>query len=83
MLATAGGGNEEQGFAGFRYGGGNGNDFSYRVLRKGIYARSRRSIRTGGISTTGEPRRAVSGWTGTRPDRAFTLQGDFYDGTGR
>jgi iron complex outermembrane receptor protein len=36
MLATAGGGNEEQGFAGFRYGGGNGRNLNYRVYGKGF-----------------------------------------------
>lgn len=36
MLATAGGGNLEQGFAGFRYGGGNGSDFNYRFYAKGF-----------------------------------------------
>ncbi len=40
MLATAGGGNEEQGFAGFRYGGGNGKDFNYRFYGKGFHAES-------------------------------------------
>ncbi len=34
MLASAGGGNEEQGFASFRYGGGNGSDLTYRVYAK-------------------------------------------------
>jgi iron complex outermembrane recepter protein len=29
VLASAGGGNEEQGFANFRYGGGNGGSFNY------------------------------------------------------
>src|SRR4029077_8736556 len=36
MLASAGGGNEEQGFAGFRYGGGNGKDLNYRFYGKGF-----------------------------------------------
>ena len=36
MLVSAGGGNEEQGFVNFRYGGGNGKDFSYRVYGKGF-----------------------------------------------
>ncbi len=35
MLATTGGGNEEQGFASFRYGGGNGRNLDYRVYGKG------------------------------------------------
>jgi len=35
MLATAGGGNLEQGFGGFRYGGGNDSGFNYRFYAKG------------------------------------------------
>jgi iron complex outermembrane receptor protein len=34
MLASAGSGNEEQGFANFRYGGGNDNGFNYRFYGK-------------------------------------------------
>ena len=40
MLASAGGGNFEQGFADFRYGGGNGADFSYRIYGQGFHART-------------------------------------------
>src|SRR5579862_6314414 len=36
MVANAGGGNYEQGFAGYRYGGGNGDDFSWRAYVKGF-----------------------------------------------
>jgi iron complex outermembrane receptor protein len=36
LLASAGGGNIDQGFAGFRYGGGRGKDFNYRVYAKGF-----------------------------------------------
>src|SRR5579863_9454370 len=36
MLASAGGGNYEQGFAGYRYGGGNDDDFSWRAYVKGF-----------------------------------------------
>jgi iron complex outermembrane recepter protein len=36
MLATAGGGNEEQGFASFRYGAGNGSNFNFRMYGKGF-----------------------------------------------
>src|ERR1700694_2664927 len=32
MLVSAGGGNEEQGFVNFRYGGGNGKNLNYRLL---------------------------------------------------
>ena len=34
VLASVGGGNLDQGFANFRYGSGNGGDFSYRVYGK-------------------------------------------------
>ena len=36
LLATAGGGSEEKGFGGLRYGGKVGEDFSYRVYGKGF-----------------------------------------------
>jgi iron complex outermembrane receptor protein len=36
LLASTGSGNEEQGFASFRYGGGNGKNFDYRVYGKGF-----------------------------------------------
>jgi iron complex outermembrane recepter protein len=36
VLASAGGGNEEQGFLNSRYGGGNGKNFDYRVYAKGF-----------------------------------------------
>jgi iron complex outermembrane receptor protein len=35
-LASAGGGNEEQGFSNFRYGGGNGKNLDYRIYGKGF-----------------------------------------------
>jgi iron complex outermembrane receptor protein len=34
ILASSGGGNLDQGFAGFRFGGGRGKDFNYRVYAK-------------------------------------------------
>ncbi len=36
MLATVGGGDFEQGFADFRYGGGNAGGFNYRIYGKGF-----------------------------------------------
>jgi iron complex outermembrane recepter protein len=77
MLATAGGGNEEQGFAGFRYGGGNGNDFSYRFYGKGFT----RGPEVHSDGQNFDDWRAAQG--GFRMDwnkggRALTLQGDFY-----
>ena len=78
MLATAGGGNEEQGFAGFRYGGGNGKDFSYRFYGKGFT----RSPEVHSDGRNFDDWRAAQGgfrmdWD--RPGGAFTLQGDFYE----
>ncbi len=79
ILASAGGGNEEQGFANLRYGGGNGSDFNYRVY---------------GMSFTRSPefhsdhdnfddwRNVQAGfrmdWTEHARD-SFTVQGDAYD----
>lgn len=78
MLVSAGGGNEEQGFANLRYGGGNGKDFTYRVYGMGF---------TRGPEYHPDGRnfddwRNVQGgfrmdWKRQRD--AFTLQGDLYD----
>jgi iron complex outermembrane receptor protein len=78
MLARVGGGNFEQGFADFRYGGGNGDDFSYRMYGKGF---------TRGPEDHPDGRnfddwRATQGgfrldWNEGRD--TFTLQGDGYD----
>ena len=79
-LISAGGGNVNQGFLDFRYGGGNDKDFSYRVYAKG--------------SATGpefhsdnnqfdDQRRTQGGfrmdWDVTGRD-SLTVQGDGYDG---
>jgi iron complex outermembrane receptor protein len=78
MLATAGGGNEEQGFASFRYGGGNDKDFNYRFYGKGFT----RSPEVHSDGRNFDDWRAAQGgfrmdWD--KPARgAFTLQGDFY-----
>ena len=78
MLVSAGGGNEEQGFLNFRYGGGNDRDFSYRVYGMG-FTRSPEDHSDG---------RNFDDWRegqfGFRMDWAenrdtFTLQGDAYD----
>ena len=77
MSVSAGGGNQEQGFANLRYGGGNGRDFSYRVYGMGF---------TRGPEYHPDARnfddwRNVQGgfrmdWTHQRD--SFTLQGDVY-----
>jgi iron complex outermembrane receptor protein len=78
MLVSAGGGNVEQGFLNFRYGGGNDKDFSYRIY---------------GLGFTRGPEEHTDGrnfddWRegqiGFRMDWAesrdtFTLEGDAYD----
>jgi iron complex outermembrane receptor protein len=78
MLVSAGGGNEEQGFIGFRYGGGKGRDFTYRIYGKSftrapaVHADSR---------NFDDWRAAQSGfrmdWNRSTGD-TFTLQGDLY-----
>ncbi len=78
MLATAGGGNEEQGFAGFRYGGGNDKDFSYRFYGKGFT----RSPEVHSDGRNFDDWRSAQGGFRMDWDRqggAFTLQGDFYE----
>ena len=78
MQVSAGGGNVEQGFASFRYGGGNGRDFSYRVYGMGFtrgpeYHPDGRNFddwRDGQVGFRMD-------WAESRD--AFTLQGDAYD----
>ena len=79
-LATATGGNVDQGIAGFRYGGGNGQTFDYRVFGKvttrgpelhpnGLQFDDWRDQR-GGFRTD---------WS-SHGNNTFTLQGDIYRG---
>jgi iron complex outermembrane receptor protein len=79
MLASAGGGNVEQGFADFRYGGGNGQDFNYRFYGKG----STRGPEDHSNDQNFDDWRSVQGgfrmdWNEDNRD-TFTLQGDAYD----
>jgi iron complex outermembrane receptor protein len=78
MLVSAGGGNEEQGFLNFRYGGGNGEDFNYRVYGMG-FTRSSEYHRDG--RNFDDWREGQEGfrmdWNENRD--TFTLQGDAYD----
>jgi iron complex outermembrane receptor protein len=79
--ATMGGGTEEKGFGGFRFGGMNRSGFAYRVYAK-YFNR--------GVSVYEDGSRAADGWSvirgGFRMDwdspkgRSFTLQGDAYTG---
>jgi iron complex outermembrane receptor protein len=79
MLVSAGGGNEEQGFVNFRYGGGNGKDFNYRVYGKGFT----RTPEVHPDSRNFDDWRAAQAgfrldWNKNNRD-AFTVQGDLYD----
>jgi iron complex outermembrane recepter protein len=78
MLASAGGGNEEQGFANVRYGGGNGRDFTYRVYGMG-FTRSPEDHPDG--RNFDDWREAQAGFRmDWKEDRdTFTVQGDLYD----
>jgi iron complex outermembrane recepter protein len=78
MLVQAGGGNFEEGFANFRYGGSNGDDFSYRVYGKS-FLRGPEDHPSG--PNFDEWRAAQGGfrmdWDKGRD--TFTLEGDGYD----
>jgi iron complex outermembrane receptor protein len=79
LLVSAGAGTDEQGFINFRYGGGNGRDFNYRVYGKGF-------TRSPGFHPDG---RNFDDWraaqTGFRIDwhrndrDTITVQGDLYN----
>ncbi len=78
MLATAGGGNFEQGFGGFRYGGGNGDDFNYRFYAKG-FDRGPEHHQDG--ASFDDWREAQGGFRmdwNEASHNDFTLQGDIY-----
>jgi len=77
-LITAGGGNVDQGTFGFRYGGGNGKDFSYRIYGKGFSTGP--EFHPNGLNFD-DWRSAQAGFRTdwNRGDRdSFTLQGDIY-----
>ena len=78
LLASAGGGNVEQGFLNFRYGGGNGSDFSYRVYGMGFTRSPEEHF--GGVNFD-DWREGQAGfrmdWKEQRD--TFTLQGDAYN----
>lgn len=78
-LIVAGGGNQEQGFAGYRNGGRLNEDVSYRVYAKTF---ERKGFKDGDASGVHDDWRSVQ--TGFRvdghpsSDHRFTLQGDVY-----
>jgi iron complex outermembrane recepter protein len=79
ILASAGGGNEEQGFANLRYGGGNGSGFNYRVYGMAF---TRSPEVHSDHSNFDDWRNVQAGfrmdWTAHTRD-SFTVQGDAYD----
>ena len=78
-LASAGTGNEEQGFGSFRYGGGNGRDLNYRFYGKG-FTRGPEEHPDG--KSFDDWRAAQAGfrvdWDKDARD-SITVQGDLYD----
>jgi iron complex outermembrane recepter protein len=79
ILAKAGGGNEEQGFFGLRYGGGNGGTLNYRAYAKG-FNRSP-EYHSDGANFDGW-RAAQAGFRmdwDIDPTQTFIVQGDGYD----
>jgi iron complex outermembrane recepter protein len=80
LMVTAGGGSEEKGFGGLRYGGKVGNDFSYRFYGKGF---RRDAQYTPHLSDVDDWQMGQGGfrtdWNiGTRDK--LTVQGDLYQG---
>jgi iron complex outermembrane receptor protein len=79
MLVSAGGGNQEQGFLDFRYGGGNGSGLTYRIYGMG-FSRGPEDHQTG--PNFDDWREGQLGfrmdWRES-PRDMFTLQGDIYD----
>ena len=79
ILASSGGGNIDQGFAGFRFGGGRGKDFNYRVYAKAFT----RGPEFHPVGTQFDDWRMAQ--TGFRTDwdlhtrDTLTLQGDLYN----
>jgi iron complex outermembrane receptor protein len=82
-LASTGGGNIDQGFAGFRYGGGRGKDFNYRVFAKAFT----RGPEFHAVGTQFDDWRMAQ--TGFRTDwdlhtrDTLTFQGDLYNSEDR
>jgi iron complex outermembrane recepter protein len=76
--ASVGGGNEEQGFANFRYGDGNGRGLTYRLYAKGYTRAPEYHVNPGNFD---DWRGAQSGFRAdaTKGERdTFTVQGDIY-----
>lgn len=80
LLAVAGGGSEEKGFGGARYGGKIGENFSYRVYAKGF----RRDAQfTPHVSDFDDWQKGQGGFRtdwDLNKDNNLTVQGDLYEG---
>lgn len=80
LLVTGGGGSEEKGFGGFRYGGKIGQDFSYRLYGKGF---RRDGQFTAHASDFDDWQSGQGGfrtdWNLSKGD-SLTIQGDVYQG---
>src|SRR6266850_437389 len=80
LLATGGGGSEEKGFGGARYGGKIGENFSYRVYAKGF----RRDAQfTPHVSDFDDWQKGQGGFRtdwDLNKDNNLTVQGDLYEG---
>jgi iron complex outermembrane receptor protein len=81
VFADAGGGNQEQGFGGARWGGALRDDFHYRAYFKG-FNRADNEWASGDDAHDAWYQVRAGGridWNVT-PETSFTLQGDYYDG---
>ena len=80
LLAVAGGGSEEKGFGGARYGGKIGENFSYRVYAKGF---QRDAQFTSHVSDFDSWQKGQGGFRtdwDLNKDNNLTIQGDLYEG---
>lgn len=79
-LVTAGGGSEERGFLGLRYGGSLGASTAYRVYAKTFDRGSGERLTGGAGADDWSMSRAGFRLDSTLPSSGLTLQGDLYDG---
>src|SRR5581483_11461618 len=80
LLATAGGGSEEKGFGGARYGGKIGENFSYRVYAKGFRRDGEFTPRMSNFDAWQKGQGGFrTDWDLSKADN-LTIQGDLYEG---
>jgi iron complex outermembrane receptor protein len=77
-LASAGGGNTDQGIAGFRYGAGNGSNLDYRVYGKGFSRGA--GFHDPGFDTWRMGQMGFRADWDVRNNDHLTIQGDMYKG---